>query len=116
MLVSTKDLAFESVLLLAPWSLRHKLDSSGPSPRRFVFTFLEGQDPVLNFILHFLFPLARRASWHAYYDETSQALTSSIVSLLSPFLLSGMDTLIYYCTRHFFGPRGFSYMLTWFNP
>ncbi|CAP93170.1 hypothetical protein PCH_Pc16g05000 [Penicillium rubens Wisconsin 54-1255] len=56
------------------------------------------------------------ASWPAYYDETSEALTTCIASLSPPFLLSGMDTLIYYCTRHIFLAHAAFYMLTCFNP
>lgn len=62
MLVSTKDLAFESVLLLALGAYATSLIRQDllRSTRRFVFTFLEGQDPVLNSLLPFLFPLAQQ--------------------------------------------------------
>lgn len=61
MLVSTRDLAFESVLLLALEAYATSLIRQDllRSTRRFVFTFL-GQDPVLNFILPYLFPLAQQ--------------------------------------------------------
>jgi hypothetical protein len=73
------------------------------------------KDPVFSLFFYF-FLLGRRASWPAYYDETSEALTTCIASLSPPFLLSGMDTLIYYCTRHIFLAHAAFYMLTCFNP
>lgn len=80
-LVSTKDLAFESVLLLALGAYATSLIRQDLVLVALCLRSYKDRTLFLIFIPHFLFPLARRASWHAYYDETSQVLTSSKASL-----------------------------------